>query len=105
MEKFTVERIAAGLRGVRFPAELGEILGWSAYNSADRQTRRELCSLPWRTYQNIGDVIDQIIRTRRTPGARSETDSARPTEGRGITHESASHDEPNPIPPRDRCHI
>lgn len=59
------ERIAVATRGVRYPAELSDLLTWAAYNDADRQARRELCSLPWRSYQNLNDVVEQIGRTRR----------------------------------------
>ncbi|HZZ47422.1 MAG TPA: DUF2795 domain-containing protein [Pseudonocardia sp.] len=70
MRDTTSERIAIATRGVRYPAELADLLTWAAYNNADRQARRELCSLPWRRYQDLGDVVDQIGRTRLEVAAR-----------------------------------
>jgi hypothetical protein len=71
MENTVAERIATAVRGVRFPAELSDLLTWAAYNHGDRRARRELCSLPWRSYQDLSDIVDEIGRTRRELAARA----------------------------------
>lgn len=71
------ERIVAATRGVRFPAELSELLTWATYNHADRHALRELSSLPWRSYRDVSDVVDQINRTRRELGGLPEVPSPR----------------------------
>jgi hypothetical protein len=60
VEEVAAGRISVAIRGVRFPAELSEILTWATYNDADARTRRELWSLPGRTYRNVTDNLDQI---------------------------------------------
>ncbi|HZZ48166.1 MAG TPA: DUF2795 domain-containing protein [Pseudonocardia sp.] len=64
MDDISAGRIAAATRGVRFPAELSDLLTWAAYNQADRRAVRELCSLPWRRYKDVRDVVNQISHTR-----------------------------------------
>jgi hypothetical protein len=69
----TAERLAVAIRGVRFPAKLSDLLPWAAYNDADRQTQRELGTLPWRDYDSISDVAGQMhlnrtnLKSTRTP--------------------------------------
>lgn len=74
MEDISAGRIAVATRGVRFPAELADLLTWATYNHADRRSIRELYSLPWRSYTDVSDVADQISRTRQDLAAHTQAD-------------------------------
>jgi hypothetical protein len=62
---FSVDRIAAAVRGVRFPARQWELLSWADYNGADSHTRRALWALPSGEYRNIAEIAAAVAATSR----------------------------------------
>jgi hypothetical protein len=63
--EFAIERIAAAVRGVRFPARHWEILSWADYNGADAQTRRALWAIPSGEYRSLAEVAAAVAATSR----------------------------------------
>lgn len=65
MPEFTVERVAAAVAGVSYPARKWELLAWADHNGVGTEMRRALWALPRGMYRGLAEVVAAVAATSR----------------------------------------